>query len=174
MSNLQKSNCHPKKKRPKLAKRKFSLKKGLWSTYTPYWSLTSRKIPKKINVPILSNTSQKWPKMAKICKTRIFVKTGFTLNLYPLIVSNFILRELGAVEYAIQWLQKLIDMCLPFKKSLVTCSESMSVCQIFAKMAKIRLPYGKKTKLSKIWWIIYGWIGNLMLVTFHNRNMVWK
>ena len=75
---------------PKSAKQEFSIKKGLGSTYIPYWSLTSSKVSKKSNVPILRNIqaslfiSQKLPKMAKICKTRIFLKTGFTVNLYTL------------------------------------------------------------------------------------------
>ena len=88
---LQKCNFHPKKRKwPKSAKQEFSIKKGLGSTYTPYWSLTSCKISKNSNVPILRNIQvslffiQKWPKMAKICKMRIFLKIGVGLNLYPL------------------------------------------------------------------------------------------
>ena len=56
---------------------------------------TSCKISKKYNVPISSNIqerlffSQKLPKITKICKTRIFLKKGFRVNLYPLMVSNF-------------------------------------------------------------------------------------
>ena len=75
-NNLQKSNFHPKNRKwPKSAKQEFSLKKGLGSTYTPYWSLTSCKISKKSNVPKLSNIQEspfsakndrKWPKLAKL------------------------------------------------------------------------------------------------------------
>ena len=45
---------------PKFAKWELSLKKGLGSPYTPYWSLNSCKISKKSNEPILSNIQKSW------------------------------------------------------------------------------------------------------------------
>ena len=73
------------------------LNKELGSTYTLLWSLTWCKISKKSNNLIIKYWeiyksiffSQKWPKMAKICKKRIFLKKGFRVNLYPLLGSNF-------------------------------------------------------------------------------------
>ena len=74
---------------PKFAKSEFSLKKGLGSTYTPYWSLTSCKISKKSNMPILSNIpeslffSQKWPKWPKFAKREFFLKNGLGSTYTP-------------------------------------------------------------------------------------------
>ena len=45
--------------------------------------------------------SQKWPKMDKICKTSIFIKKGFRVNLYPLMVSNFMqnIKKINFEQY---------------------------------------------------------------------------
>ena len=98
MRNIQVSLFF-RQKWPKMAticKTRIFLKKGFRvNLNTRYCSLTSSKISKKSNVPILRNIHvslffrQKWPKMATICKTRILLKKGFTVKLYPLIVSNF-------------------------------------------------------------------------------------
>ena len=57
----------------KISKTGIFLKKGLGSTNTPYWSLTSCKISKKSNEPILSNIqinsqAQCWASSAKLWK----------------------------------------------------------------------------------------------------------
>ena len=63
--------------------------------------------------------SQKWPKMAKICKTGIFLKNGVWGSLYPLMSSNFITEN---------W---VISFCWNGLKWSVLCW--LTLCKIWKK-----------------------------------------